>query len=374
MSTAPAPTRSGGVTLRAPRVLLTVHGLIAESAGAADVRGLVRRGDLLRPPEHTVVVYEMTAGEHRQTGVLAEVAVADYRAGHVRPHEATDPERVRRLTEHTRHTGMEQTPVLLGHAPRPALREVLAAARSATPVVDLATETGEHHRAWFLDDPELCRTVHTELAGLSTLYIADGHHRLAAADRFVTGQPELTGDHPGLYRLGALFPQDEMRSFAYPRSVPQSMTPGGAGLLAALRNAPGTADLTECGPAEAPTQPGVAGVFAEGRWYRLTLRPVTGGAARGTLDTVRLDEQVIHPALGPGSASPVSGVVGAVALGEWCTQHSAVGFLPHPPSVSEVTAVADAGEVLPAKSTWFDPKAPRGVFLRELVQPDLYPE
>lgn len=362
---APAQTQPNGVTLRPARVLLAVREQIPDSIDARQVNGLLANGGLRRAPAQTAVVYEVTVGDHRQRGVLAEVGVADYRARHIRPHEATDPDRVHSLAEHTLSTRLEQTPVLLGHASRPPLRAALAAASAHPSSVELETSGHERHRAWLVDDAELVHTIHAELAGVDTLYIADGHHRMAAADRFVAWQPDLPPDHPGMFRLGALFPCDEMRSFAYPRSVPRQSGFSAQHPLAGLRAAPGTLDISPC-TAEAPaTEPGVAGVFVDGQWYRLQLRPNTEGA-RAALDTVRLDEKVLQPTFGPTSASPVSGIVGPAALAEWCTTHHAIGFLPHPPTVPEITAVADAGEVLPPKSTWFDPKAPRGVFLREL--------
>lgn len=368
MSTArvtPEAALRTGITVRPPRLLLANHQTADQPFGPDSVHGLLREGTLRRTRFPVVVVYRVVAGDHQQTGVVAEVAVSDYRAGRIRRHEATDPERERKLVDYTETVHVEQTPVMLTHTPRERLRAALAATTAAVPDVEF-TADGRTHSVWVVADPELLRMVQGELASLTELYIADGHHRMASADQYAARRCGLGPDAPAAYTLGALFPCDEMRIFGYPRSVPRPAGWSTDEVVSALAAAPGTAGLEEFPPAEGPHPvPGTAAVFLDRRWYRLWLDESHDGA-RSSLDSVRLDEGVLGPVFGGVGPTYPPGAYGLEALAGWCAEHETVGFLPYPPSVADVMAVSDTGSVMPPKSTWFDPKAPQGLFVREL--------
>lgn len=369
MSTTSARTAHAlgtGVTVRPPRLLVAEHRHEGRAFDAAEARRLLSEGVLRRPPFPAVVVYQVS-GEHQQTGVVAEVSVADYRAGRVRPHEATDPERVRQLVDYTETARLEHTPVMLTHTPRHGLRDMLAGVTAGTPDVDLADEA-HTHRVWVVPDDALLRAVAEELDSVGALYIADGHHRMASADRYAARHGGLGPDDPAAFTLAALFPSDEMRIFGYPRCV--AWPPGWSTekLVTALGTAPGAAGIEECSAEEASCPiPDTAAVFADGSWYRLWLGEPDTAGVRASLACVRLDEGVITPRFGQSGWAPSPGTHGSVALADWCFARGTIGFLPYPPSVAQVMAVSDAGSVMPPKSTWFHPKAPQGLFARELV-------
>jgi uncharacterized protein (DUF1015 family) len=349
-----------GVTARLPRGLVLDRQRGESPGDAARIRESfdARRYPLL--PEPAVVVYRIAEGKHEQTGVVAEVSVDDYRAGRVRRHEATQPERERLLDEFTELSGVEQMPVTLAHSPTEALRSATERITSAEPDVDLTAGDGTRHTAWVRRAPELARAIERGFTELDALYIADGHHRMAAAEHYAARRHHLGSEHPAKFTLAALFPADEMRVFGYHRCLP---VPGGsaAEVLENLTSLPATAWFQEC--SQAVPEPGVVVVRFADRCYRLGLRPsVAREDVRGSLDVVALDEEVL-PALG---ITPISCGNGAP---EHCRHRpdEAVLFDVHPPSIEQIMAVSDAGLVMPPKSTWFAPKPAPGLFLRDLT-------
>lgn len=358
----------GGVTVRPPRLLVVNQryaGTLDESLGVDRVRQLLADGVLERPEAPCAVVYRVSTGQHEQTGVVVEASVRDYRDGRIRRHEATQPERERRLAEFTETAGVERIPVTLTHPARAGLRALLAEAAVGEPDVRLA-EDGVQHSVWVARDAWLVRSIQDELHGLGALYIADGHHRMAAAQRYAARHAGANPDDPGAFTLAALFPSDEMRILGYPRGVARPAGVSTSRLLGAIGARPEVARIEEFTPPEG-TRPGrgVVSMHLDGRWYRLWLR-TPRELVRASLDVVALDEGVIAGVFGGAELTPLPGASDAADIVRWCAEHQGIGFRPHPPTVEQVMAVSDAGQVMPPKSTWFAPKATAGLFLREL--------
>lgn len=352
---APEPARRGtGVTVRPPRVLVANQPRADEPP----------TGTYVRVPEPATVVYRMASEPHWQTGVVAEVSVDDYRAGRIRRHEATHPDRVRRLDEFTESAGTEQVPVTLTYRGGDALHSLLAEVAAGRPEVHVTSADGLAHTVWTAQDAELAHAVQHELDRIDTLYIADGHHRMAAAERYADRRGANVA-----FTLAALFPSAEMRILGYHRCVqlPDGMST--SDLVEALAAQPVVERIEECTAGQRPRR-GVLVVHVDGRWYQLRLRtPRDPVNVRAALDVVLLDEGILGPVLGVPDAeadSQVTPLSDAAAVSRWCAEQHAVGFLLHPPTVEQVMAVSDAGLVMPPKSTWFEPKAAAGLFLREL--------
>ncbi|WP_051898760.1 DUF1015 family protein [Sciscionella sediminilitoris] len=310
-------------------------------------------------PVPSVVVYRVESGGHRQTGILVEVAVDDYRAGRIRRHEETQPDRVRLLSEQRAADGFEQVPVTLAQSGRPALRSLLARITGHPPWTSVTTPDGAHHQVWVCEDPELLRATAAELAATELLYIADGHHRMAAADQdgAALSAGELEQQPANAFTLAAVFPAEELRILGYHRHVPRPHGESARELLARL-TAAGPVRAVEPHPVP-ESAPGEVAMWLDGNWYRLRL-----AGDRAELDVVTLDEQVLAPVFGIGAATPFSGTAAEVAA--FCAEHETIGFLPHPPSIDAVLAIADAGATTPPKSTWFDPKIRSALFRRAL--------
>lgn len=374
--------------LRPPRVHVVSPSLAAELARATDetlapgtraelvhrLRPRVSDG-VLRPGKPSYVVYRLTSGQHRQTGVVVELSVDDYRQGRVRRHEATQPERERQLSAFLEATNVELVPVTLIHKARPTLRTLLAEAAANEPDVNIVSEDALVQTAWVVRDTHHARAVQDELTRINTLYIADGHHRIAAAERFATRRGHVGGDRSSDFVLGALFPWDEMRILGYHRCVTRPAGLTASELIAALARQPVVARIEECVPAEA-AQPasGVVSVHVDGRWYQAQLRtPRDPADTRASLDLVAVEESLVAAVLGVTDVSsdsmvtPVPGTADPATVARRCAERNEIGFLLHPPSTDQIIAVSDAGLVMPPKSTWFDPKARVGPFFRDLA-------
>ncbi|GGI87822.1 hypothetical protein GCM10011581_26120 [Saccharopolyspora subtropica] len=331
MSTTPALDRRG-ITTRPPR---------------AQVR--TTSGQYARLPSPAVVVYRMETGRHRQTGVVLEVSLDDYRTGRIRCHEATQPDRERELEELTEATGIEQMPVMLVHRRHPLLRAQLAEITTTDP--DVRLTTGEvTHSVWIRRDAERARAVNFEVSRIHALYIADGHHRMRVAGRYADRHRDLGPTHPAAYTLAALFPADEMRILGYHRCVP---VPPDGEVLRQLATHPATMRIEAAAAPEAA--PGVIAVRLDEQWYRLHLR--TRRDPYHGLDARVLDEELL-PELAVDGHHNVDTC--------WCATHRTIHFAPHPPSIDQLMSTSDAGLVMPAKSTWFDPKPAPNLFRRRL--------
>lgn len=349
------------------------HRLDLVRADAGRLRRLVADTDHAHRLRAATMVYRLQAGAHRQTGVVVECRVEDYRSGRIRKHEATSDMRVRLMTEHLAAAESELVPVTLVHLARSGLQSLLAEAASGEPYATLETADGLTETVWVVESPELVREVWRELHALDRLYIADGHHRMDAAERHARRRPSGTTPQPSDHVLCALFPSDEARVLGYHRGVgPVHGSPDR--VLDALARHPLTLDLEPCTHADdARTARGVVAVYLRERWYRLRLRPPRDGTdPHAALDVVVLEDHILRTALAVDEAwagatiTAIPGNVDRAEVARWCEQHQAIGLMVQPATVDQIMAVADAGAVMPAKSTWFDPKARAGLFVRDL--------
>lgn len=362
------PGRGGNDMVRPPRALLLEQQHADEcvlDTGLA--RKLLEEGGYRRLPVPSVVVYRIEAGGHQQTGIVVEASVQDYREGRIRKHEATQPERERLLDMSTADAGFEQLPVTLTHTGRDGLHAMLQEVTSGTPRLRMGSAGESTHTVWVADDPDLQRAVRGELGGIDRLYIADGHHRIAAAERYASRRARPAS----AFTLAVLFPREQMRVLGYHRCLHRPAGYSTAELLAAVAAQP-AADSVEPYAAEARPAAGEVAMYLDGQWFRITLTaPGVHADARASLDAVALDERVLAPlarsvGLDPDDAvTPVPGS-SPREFTRWCELHGSIGFVPCPPSVDGIMAVSDADQVMPPKSTWFDPKAGAGIFLREL--------
>ncbi|MCI2421772.1 DUF1015 family protein [Saccharopolyspora sp. K220] len=331
-----APDHRGntGITARPPRVLVNGH-----------------------PTDPAVVVYRVEIGRHRQTGVVVEVSINDYRTGRIRRHEDTQPARVRQIDELTEATGVEQMPVMLVH--RGHLHARLGEITAARPEVHV-TSKGVAHSVWIRREADLMHALNEEISRISTLYIADGHHRMLAAERYAARRRHLGDDHPSAFTLAALFPSDEMRILGYHRCFALSKGSSAQDVLDRLAAQSVTARIEESAAPE--TERGVVAVGLGGRWYRLSLRSRPGP------DAFAIDEELL-PKLHDLTDHQVPTAPNRHHAMEtcWCETENAIRLIPHPPTIEDVLATSDAGLLMPPKSTWFDPKPNPDLFRRSLT-------
>ena len=342
----------------------------------ANLADLVRQGVMVRAADAAFYLYRQQLGEQVQTGIVAGVSVGEYEAGRIRRHELTRADKERERTLHIDAVGAQTGPVFLAYRERREIDALAAAVTAGTPEVDFIGPGGVRHTVWPIADPPGIAEITAAFAAVEALYIADGHHRAAAAAAVArlraARNPAERDDEPYRYILAVLFPQNQLKIMDYNRAVRDlgGLTP--AAFLARVAErfivAP---DFT----ARAPEAPHAFGMYLAGRWYGLRARPdiLREGDPIAGLDVSLLQDQLLGPLLGIGDPRTdqriefIGGIRGMEALERLVDREGfAVAFSLYPPSLAQMMAVADAGQVMPPKSTWFEPKLLSGLFVHLL--------
>jgi uncharacterized protein (DUF1015 family) len=332
---------------------------------------MMAQGVLVRDPAPRYYCYRLTMGSHVQTGLVAAASVSAYDAERIKKHEFTRPvkedDRVRQIDALNAQTG----PVFLVYRATPSIDQVLAGVSAADPEVDITTELGVRHELWSIADEATMDELGTAFESLDALYVADGHHRSAAASRVAAvrraANPQHGGEEPYNYFLSVIFPHDQMQILPYNRLIrdlhgntPESLM-GHLEIPFAVEGA--------LAPVQ-PERPGQFGMYLAGHWYRLDLDParIPFDDPVGRLDVSLLQDNFIEPLLGivdPRRDDRIDFVGGIRGLAPLAARvesgEMAVAFSLHPTGMEELMAVADSGEVMPPKSTWFEPKLADGL-------------
>lgn len=321
---------------------------------------------LIRDASPCYYVYRLTWRGRAHTGLAAVASIADYEAGRIRKHELTTPvkedDRVRQIEAVNAQTG----PVMLAYPAAPALDAALASATNTAPVVDVTGLDGVRHQLWIFDKPEAIDTLTSMVDALPALYIADGHHRSAAAARVAHARGHDPAASYG-YFLAVLFPDHEMTILDYNRLIKDLNAHSAEAVLAAL--AQSFAVEPTDGPAH-PREKNEFGMYLAGRWYRLTFPSalIPQHDPIGRLPITLLTRHAIEPVFGitnQRADKRIDFVGGARGLEELERRvqsgEMAVAFALYPTEMADLMAVADANGIMPPKSTWFEPKLADGM-------------
>ena len=344
------------------------HAPAVYERAAAALAAMTTAGVLVRETTPCYYVYRMTAGDHVQTGVAAAGSVAAYRENRIRRHEHTRPDKELDRTRQIEAVGAHTGPVLTVHGPDAGLARLFAAvAKDDEPIADAVTDEGTRHQVWRIADPQAIADVSGRFAAMPAIWIADGHHRSAAAARVAAARGEADARF-----LLVSFPTDEVRILDYNRVVRDLNGHDAAGFRAAVGE---RFSVTPAAGAFRPERPGVFGMRLADAWYRLEVRnpPDLAGSPVERLDVSLLSDRLLAPILGVTDPRTdpridfVGGGRGLGALDERVASGWAVAFALHPTQLEELIAVADAGLVMPPKSTWFEPKLADGLLSLPLV-------
>jgi uncharacterized protein (DUF1015 family) len=329
---------------------------------------LVGAAPLVRESSPAVYVYRLRMGDHVQSGIAGTFSLHDYDRDVILKHEKTRKDKEDDRTRHLLELRAQTGPVFLTYSATAAVDQVVSTVVSSEPLFDFTAPDGVVHTLWRAT-PDATRALVAAFAEVPRLYIADGHHRAASAARAraALGVSADAGQ-PWDWFLGVAFPHDQVQVLAYNRVVKDfgDSTPGD--VLARLRQ---TQRVDE-GPA-VPTRKGETAMFLAGRWYTIRLAAPTAVASPiATLDVSMLQEQVLGPIFGIGDPRTdkridfVGGARGTAALERAVGAGAAAAFSMFPVSVSELMAISEAGEIMPPKSTWFEPKLRDGLVIHEI--------
>jgi len=337
---------------------------------------MLAEGVLERDPTPCYYVYRLTMGHHVQTGLVAAASVAAYDTDRIKKHEFTRPvkedDRVRQINALDAQTG----PVFLVYRATPSIDDILAAVSNGTPLVDIRGADQVRHEIWVVDAPALIARLSAAFDALAALYVADGHHRSAAASRVAAARQAANSGHTGEesynYFLAVIFPHNQMQILDYNRIVKDLH---GQDKETFLSRVAVPFRLEESvGPVK-PIQGAEFGMYLDGVWYRLGLddHRIPWDDPVGRLDVSLLQDNLLEPILGivdprrDDRINFVGGIRGLEGLTRPVDEgHYRVAFSLHPTRMAELMAVADAGEVMPPKSTWFEPKLADGLVSHEL--------
>jgi uncharacterized protein (DUF1015 family) len=337
--------------------------------GAENLQHMLAANILKQDEQANYYLYRLTMGEHQQIGLVAVANIADYNSNRIRKHELTRPnkedDRVRQIDALNAQTG----PVFLTYKHNHIIDALVKKLTiQKTPSVDLTADDGVIHTLWVVDDATDIETITSTFNTMDSLYIADGHHRSAAASRVAEKRrtPQQTGEEAYNYFLTVIFPDNQMKILDYNRVIKDlnGLTP--ANFIEQV------AKIFKINPSKESVKPqnsGEFGLFVDGQWYRLTIdTDKIPNDPVASLDVSLLTDYLLTPILGigdPRTDKRVDFVGGIRGLGELEKRvnsgEMAVAFSFYPTSMEALMAVADAEKLMPPKSTWFEPKLADGL-------------
>ena len=342
------------------------HEDIVYRTAAERYRALKRDAPLVEEESPSLYLYHLDADGHGQTGVAACYSLAEYDSNVIKKHERTRQDKEDDRTRHIVELRAQTGPVFLAHRPVPELDDLVRRVRAAgEPLVDFAALDGVRHAIWRVG-ADLVPAFVDAFRAVDALYIADGHHRAASGAR---ARDVVRSDEAHFF-LAVAFPSDQLRILPYNRVVRDlnGMTPSHfLGEVARVFS-------MKSGPA-APFEKGEVSMYVEGAWHTIDLESagVPGGGVLETLDGNVLQERLLKPILGIQDVRTdpriefVGGAKGTRTLEQLVDSGKmAVAFSMYPVSILELMEVADAGEIMPPKSTWFEPKLRDGLLIHEI--------
>jgi uncharacterized protein (DUF1015 family) len=336
---------------------------VVYAKAAENLKRMVADGVLIRDNKPCYYVYRLTRRGHTQTGLAAVASVADYDTNRIRKHEHTTPvkedDRVRQIEAVNAQTG----PVMIGYPSTPSLDAMLVGVAARAADVDVIADDGVRHQLWIVRDHVTIEGLTRAADFLPAVYIADGHHRSAAASRV----SKARGTESASQFLAVLFPHHEMTILDYNRLLKDLKGRKPDELLTELRK---TFSVTAADQPVRPAASNEFGIFLAGRWHRLTLPPdrIPKNDPIGRLPITLLTRNVIDPLFGIADQrndKRIDFVGGGRGLEELARRVSsgemAAAFSLYPTQMADLMAVADAGGIMPPKSTWFEPKLADGM-------------
>lgn len=324
--------------------------------------------------DKTYYIYALTMDKRTQTGIVACVSIDDYLNNVIKKHENTRADKeVDRIT-HVDTLSAQTGPIFLAYRADSVINDAVKKTKENKALYDFISPDGIRHQVWKMTDITLVENVRKAFEGIDSVYIADGHHRAASAVKVGLKRrqenPGYTGNEEFNYFLSVLFPDEELMILPYNRVVKDL---NGYTQEEFLNKIKEKFDIAESDKQVSPDKKGTFGMYLGGKWYKLTAHkdimsddPVDG------LDVAVLQDNLLAPVLGIGDPKTdkridfVGGIRGLSELEKRCREDCVVAFSMYATSIAELFAVADAGKLMPPKSTWFEPKLRSGLFIHRI--------
>jgi len=335
--------------------------------GAENFARLIDEGVLVRESAPCLYVYRQVMGEHAQRGVVACCHIEDVEKGSIKGHEGTRENKLNDRVKHVRRLGANTGPVFMTYRDEPAIDVLVSAVEETAPLFDFVSHFGISHTVWRVEDGD---GLVAALRRVPVCYVADGHHRAAAAVRAGDEQREGNPSHKGSeeynWFLACLLPASQLQIMAYNRCVSDLNGMGRAAFVDRVREHFRVMADGESVPREAHQ----VGMYLDGTWYSLRWDVGPGIDTVLSLDVAYIQERLLGPILGiedplrDDRIEFVGGIRGTAELVRMVDAgEAAVAFSMYPVTVEQMMSVADSGRLLPPKSTWFEPKLKSGLLI-----------
>lgn len=352
---------------------------VYEKAGSL-LNDRISDGTFITDEKECYYLYELTMNSRVQTGIVACVAIDDYINGIVKKHENTRAEKEEDRVRHVKACNAQTGPIFLAYRAKEEIRTIVSEIKTGIPLYDFVSEDGIRHRVFRISDVRQMNALQKCFAGMNEIYIADGHHRAASAVRVGlerrkkdTAIGTYTGKEEYNSFLSVLFPDEELMIMDYNRVLKEL---NGLSEDAFLEKVKEIFDVTELAGQTKPAAKGEFTMFLQDRWSLCKVRQadladVTSDPV-ASLDVSLLQNLLLAPALGildPKTDKRidfVGGIRGLDELERRCHTDCKAAFALHPTSIQELFDVADAGLLMPPKSTWFEPKLRSGLFIHRI--------
>ena len=338
----------------------------------------IAEGRFIREAKPCYYLYELVMEGRHQTGIVACESIDDYLNNVLKKHENTRADKEEDRIRHVDTCDMQTGPIFLTYRSNKTLKELIEQIKKDMPVYDFVSEDGIGHRVWVVEDDHQIQTIPDTFRTIPDIYIADGHHRCASAVKVGlkrrSQNPEYTGAEEFNYIMSVLFQEEELKILDYNRVVKDLNGLTVESFLEKVRES-FTVEVSTAVKPYAPERKGTFGMYLDGIWYKLTAKEslYTRDAVKD-LDVSILQDNLLQPVLGIGDPKTdkridfVGGIRGLAELERRATFDMRVAFSMYPTSIRELLEVADAGMLMPPKSTWFEPKLRSGLFLHKLSE------
>ena len=338
------------------------------------LRDDMTNGTYIHDEKPDYYIYELIMDGRSQTGIVAVVSVDDYIDGTIMKHENTLAAKEQDRINHIYNCSAQTGPIFLAYRDRAKVNEIVNKVKQTDKTYGFTADDGVTHNVWVISDEQDIAAIRAEFADENKIYIADGHHRAASAVKVGLKKreenPGYTGDEDFNFFMSVLFPESELAILPYNRVVKDLNGLTAEEFIDKIKE---VADVEEVSSQYQPTEKASIGMFLEDKWYKLSIHedlrsddPVSG------LDVSLIQDNILTPILGiedPRTDKRIDFVGGIRGLGELERRvHTdmKVAFSMCPTSINELFEVADAGLLMPPKSTWFEPKLRSGIFIHEI--------
>ncbi|MBS1475365.1 MAG: DUF1015 domain-containing protein [Lachnospira sp.] len=333
-------------------------------------------GTFITDTDKAYYVYELTMNGRTQTGIAACASIDDYNNNIIKKHENTRADKEQDRINHVDRCSAQTGPIFLAYRADEVIRNEVAKAKETKSLYSFTSPDGIRHQVYKISNAQSVENIEKAFAGIDDIYIADGHHRAASAVKVGLKRreehPDYTGEEEFNYFLSVLFPDEELMIMPYNRVVKDL---NGYSKEEFIKKIEEKFEIEESAAAVEPAYKAEFGMYLDEKWYKLKAKKdILSDDTVDGLDVAILQNNLLEPVLGIHDPKTdkridfVGGIRGLLELEKRCHTDCVLAFSMYPTSIAELFAVADAGRLMPPKSTWFEPKLRSGLFIHKIEE------